>query len=422
MRFRATPATLREGIRQLLVLRTIAVAGQTAAIALASILDVALPLVPMLGIVGGLIGLNVVVWLRLRSPREASRVELLANLGIDLTAFTALLYLSGGASNPFSLIFVLHAVITALLLPTSIAWIGIALVVVLYLALGDFRLPLVMATGDALPGGLLKFGQGLSFTLTTAITAWFVLRMVAALRALDRMLDESSQRALRDDAVLRVGALAAGAAHELATPLTTMAVVAKEIEADAESAALRDEARILGAQIEICRGTLGSLMAAAGHAGAVGGGRERIDRFLQSVADRSRAIHPEASIVCAWNALPLVEIFAEEGFRQALVSLLNNAVEASAQDVRFTAHLHGATLSVTLADHGPGAAPDDLPKLGQAFFTTKPRGKGVGLGLVLASRAIERLGGTLTWENLPGGGLCARVEVPMASLQIDRTI
>jgi two-component system sensor histidine kinase RegB len=276
-----------------------------------------------------------------------------------------------------------------------------------------------MTTGEPLAADLIWLGWWVSFTLTAGVSAWFVIRIVATLREHDRWLNEATQRALRDDAVLRVGALAAGAAHELATPLTTIAVIAGDIARSANSPSLQQDADILTSQIKICRETIANLMAAAGHARAVGGGRERLDRFLESIATRCRTMRPEANIFCDWSGiLPVPEILGEQALKEALLALLNNAVDASPEDVQFAGRCDANALRLSIADRGRGLPAGDLGKLGRTFFTTKPPGKGAGLGLVVAARAIERLRGTLRWENRVDGGMRVEVSLPLDSLRV----
>jgi two-component system, sensor histidine kinase RegB len=420
VRVAAAPPALLASVRQLMILRTIAISGQTAAITTSWYLGVSLPLAVMAFVVGALIVLNALTWMRLRSSREASHAEIAAYLGFDLTGLTLLLLFSGGVTNPFCLLFVLHVVLMALLLPPLATASGTVLVIACYVALTRFHAPLEMRSGDAVPAHLLTFGWWLSFMLTAGVVAWFVMRIVATLRDHERLLSEAAQRTLRDDAVLRVGALAAGAAHELATPLTTMALAAGEIARHADSPSLQHDAGILTSQIKICRETIANLMAAAGHARAVGGGRERLDQFLESIAVRCRTMRPEANIVCDWGGvLPAPEIFAEQALMQALLALLNNAVDASPKEVQFAGYLEGDALRLSIIDRGSGLPAGNHGKLGRTFFTTKPPGKGTGLGVVLASRAIERLHGTLCWEDRPGGGTRVKVMLPIASLSLE---
>jgi len=199
-----------------------------------------------------------------------------------------------------------------------------------------------------------------------------------------------------------------------------MAVVAGEIERNASSRALRRDAGILTAQITTCRDALSNLMAAGGHARAVGGGRERLDQFLEAIADKCRTMRPQAKIVCDWRGIrPAPDIFAEQALKQALLALLNNAVDASPSDVRYSARRDMESLRIVIADRGSGFSPENHDKMGRTFFTTKPPGKGVGLGLVLSSRAIERLGGTLCWTDRADGGTQVDVLLPMRSLSLE---
>jgi len=420
---RPDPPALAASVRQLILLRSIAVAGQIAAIATSTVLGVALPLLAMSCVIGALILVSALSWWRVRSGRAASYIELAALLGFDLASFTLLLYFSGGANNPFVLIYVLHTVLIALLLPLRWAATGMLAVVACVVIVAVWHLPLRLSTGGPLPSGLLAVGQWLSFVLTAGITAWFVLRIVTSLHSHERALYAASQRALRDEEVLRIGALAAGAAHELATPLTTMAVAAGEILRSADSPVVKRDADILASQIHICRETIAGLLAAGGHALPVSGGRERLDLFLEATVHRCRAMHPEAHIVCDLDLIaPAPEIFAEESLRQALLALLTNAVEASPHDVELRAlkveNEVGSAVRLIVADRGDGLPAAHIDKLGRSFFTTKQPGQGTGLGLVLALRTIERLRGTLEFENRDGGGALVWVEIPLDALTV----
>lgn len=408
------------GIRQLLLLRWVAVGGQAAAIASCIVLGVHLPLVGMVSVVGALTLLNLFAAMRLRMRAAVHPAEVACHLALDLAAFVALLFLSGGAANPFSTLFVLHAVLMALLLTPLAAAIGAVAIVACYVALGRISFPLLMASGNEVHPGLMQVGRWIAFALTVVVSAWFVMRIVATLREHDRMLAMAERKALRDEAVLRVGVLAAGAAHELSTPLTTMAVVTSEIALHAQTPELERDAAILAEQVAVCRETISNMLAAAGHAGAVGGGRERLDLFLESIAQRCRTTRPEAHITCEPDpAIRDAQIFAEQGLRQAMLALLNNAVDVSPNDVRLEGLRQGDALRLSVSDRGNGLEQPALEQLGQAVFSTKPRGEGAGLGVVLARRSVERLGGTLGWEKRTGGGMRAVVTLPWASLSLD---
>jgi two-component system sensor histidine kinase RegB len=406
-----------DSVRQLMVLRTIAVAGQAAAIAASAALGIALPLAPMAAVVGALVLLNVAMWLRLRASPRSTLPAVAGQLAVDLAAFTALLFLAGGAGNPFSLLYVLHGVLMGLLLPPWPAAIGVVLVLACYSLVAGHALPLRIGGGEPPPESLLAFGWWLSVALTVVVVAWFVLRTVTALRRHDRLLFEAARKAQNDETILRLGTLAAGAAHEIATPLTTMAAVVGELRREARSPEVARDAATLAAQIEACRRTIANLHAAADHARAEGGGAERLDAFLDGIAWQTRALRPEIRLTCRWqheSAAP--RIFADQSLRQAITVLLNNAADASPGDVEMSASWDERTLAVTVGDRGAGVPPDHAGKLGREFFTTKPRGRGIGLGLVLATSTVRQLGGTLRWEGRAGGGTQAQMVLPLRAL------
>jgi two-component system sensor histidine kinase RegB len=406
-------------LRLLMALRAIAVAGQVAAIAAAAALGVALPVAAMATVIALLVVLEAVAWLRVKAPRPVTRAEIGVHLLLDLAAFTALIILSGGVANPFSLFFVLHVVLFALLLSPLPATAGLAAVLLVYSLLTSAGLSLRMESGQPLAPALHVLGQWLSLVLTAVVAAWFVTRNVALLREHHRLLLAAAQKAQNDDAILRVGALAAGAAHELSSPLSVMSVVAGEIQREAQSPSLRRDAGILATQIEACRRTLTNLLTAAGHTRAEGGGRQRLDAFLATVVDRFRLMRPDASVVI--EEMPRArapDVYADSALQQAILVLLDNAADVSPDHVRLSASWDSDTVRITVDDRGEGIAAADLDALGRVFFTTKPPGEGTGLGLVLAADAVHALDGTLSWKPRADGGTAAQMMLPLRALRL----
>lgn len=411
------PPALLASLRQLVHLRTLAIAGQTAALAIAVALGIELPVAALAAVIAALVVANVLTAARVRRGTPTTHNEIAAQLALDLVAFTLLLLLSGGTANPFVILYLLHVVLIVVLLPWRLALAGTLLVVAAFAATHLFAAPLRLPGGDPLPGALLSAGFGASFALTAAVTAWFVGRVVATLREHDRLLAEAARRAQADEAVVRIGTLAAGAAHELGTPLTTMAVVVDEMKRAAMSPATARDATILAEQIAACRQALANLGAAAGHTCAVGGGRAPLDRFLSDTMARFRSLRPDQPVAPRWAGdAPAPEIFTDASLQQAILILLNNAADASPHHVDIDGRWDGDWLTVTVSDRGSGVPGGHLDKLGRSFFTTKAPGKGTGLGLVLASSTAARLGGTIEWSNRPGGGLAATLRLPLRGL------
>ena len=246
-----------------------------------------------------------------------------------------MLLLAGGTANPFALVYLLHVVLIAMLLPWRLALAGTVLVVASAALAFAFAEPLRQANGEMLSDALLTLGLCVSFTLTAATTAWFVVRITMTLREHDRLLHEAARQVLNGEAVLRIGTLAAGAAHELGTPLTTMAVVVGEMRREADTPARNRDAAILQAQIDACRQALSNLRAAANHASIEGGGREALDHFLGAVVARFEAMRPGIPVATRWDGpVPAPEILADPSLGQAILILLNNAADASPASCR----------------------------------------------------------------------------------------
>jgi two-component system sensor histidine kinase RegB len=411
------PATLA-ALRQLMHLRSVAIAGQAAAIALAVALGLDVPVAPLLVVVAALLAVNLRTRARIARGAPATHREIAAHLALDLAAFTALILLAGGTANPFALLFLLHVVLIAMLLPRRLAAAGTILVVACCVLAWEFAQPLRHASGHTLSDAWLMLGFWAGVTLTAAMTAWFVVRVSATLREHDRLLDEAARRALNDEAVLRLGTLAAGAAHELATPLTTMSVVAGELRRAPATPEVARDAGILAAQIDACRHALDNLRAAATHARADGSQRDRLDRYLGSIVARFEAMRPGIPVAVRWEGpQPSPEIVAEPSLAQAILILLNNAADASPHHVGVDGRWDGAALDLAVSDRGAGVAPGRLAELGRTFFTTKAPGQGTGLGLVLAASTVNRLGGTLRWSNRADGGLRAEMRLPLHNLR-----
>lgn len=405
-------------VRLLVALRTIAVAGQVAAIVTALLLGVNVPAAAMTLVLALLVALQVAAWHRLRQARAVTDLDVATHLSLDLAAYAGLLFLSGGAANPFSLFFVLHAALFALLLAPAGAIAGVAAVIALFTLLTHVALPLELHGGLPLPPPVAAFGSWVSLLLTAAIVAWFVMRNVALLREHHELLLGAAQKMRNDEAIQRLGALAAGAAHELASPLTTMGAVAENIEREAPTPALRREAAVLTAQVAACRRTLSSLLAAAGHARPDGGGAQALDAFLAATVTRFRALRPDVRVDVAWpERTPAPQIYADRALQQALLVLLDNAGDAAPDWVRFSARWNDDVLHVSVEDRGPGIEPGSTGALGRVFFTTKPPGAGNGLGLVLAADAVHALDGTLAWHARAEGGTCAQVTLPLRALR-----
>ncbi|GAB4168860.1 MAG: ATP-binding protein [Rhodocyclaceae bacterium] len=414
-------------LKRLAALRWFVLAGQLAVIGLAGpLLDIELPVPPMLSILGLLAAFNALTLRRLRRPVAVTDGELFMHLCVDVTGLTALLFFSGGAANPFVSLYLLPVTIAAAVLAGRHAWALSGLALTAYSMLDFLYVPLAIAN-PARATQLHLAGMWMIFAASTGLITWFVARMTAAIRARDRELAAAREEALRTERIVALGSLAAGAAHELGTPLATMAVVSGElVRRPGLAPEVRDELRLLAGQIEQCKAILTGLSAQAGQVRAEGGRAVALDAWLDRVIRRWRELRPQAGVtvrIQGAGRAPLV--LGEAVLEQALINLFDNAADASPEAVEIAAQWEdagggadGVLLKLEVADRGPGMDPRVLADGGRNFITTRP--DGTGIGLFLARAAIERFGGRIVLANRSRGAI-ARIELPLASLRAERT-
>ena len=373
----------------------------------------------------GLLMLNGVTWLRLRQPQQVRESELLWQLLGDIAALTLLFYFTGGYSNPFVWMYLLPLAIAAVALRTAHVWLIAALAVGCYSSLVFYHVPLSHLHVHALSGIGLDIhlvGMWLGFVLSAGVLALFVARIGQTLRDYDRMIAVARETALENERMLALGTLAAGAAHELGTPLTTMAVLTKELSTDyAHQPDLVVTLSVLREQVDRCKEILSSIAASAGHSRAEATHTMNLDKFIEETVEDWRGLRPEVEFHCTLqSALPAPLIAVDRTLAMALVNLLDNAADASPEHVEMHGGWTASELDLSIRDHGPGVPAEAAAQIGTPFFTTK-QDKGMGLGLYLARTILGRYGGTVALENHPHGGTITEIRLPLSGLIIGKT-
>lgn len=403
-------------LRRLLVLRNVAIAGQTVAVLVAAFaLNMDVPLGAVSLVIAGLALLNAVAWWRLKRQLPGSH-EFIAHLLADVLGLTALLYFTGGATNPFVWLLLISLTIAATVLSRRQTWVIAAVTIACYSGLMVVYRPLPGASGASGHFQMHVLGMWLGFMLSAALIAYFVAGMGQTLREQERALARARERALRDERLLSLATLAAGAAHELGTPLGTMAVLVKEMQAPARSADDEENLSILEAQIRRCRQALTTISASAGEVRAESGYAVTLDRYLEDLLSEWQLLRPGVRLEYKRPDPPAgLRIVADRTLTQALANLLHNAADASPDHVTVAALVQENTLALTVADRGGGVNPKVASVLGRVLVTTKETGN--GLGLYLTQGVIDRLGGALTLSPREGGGTVAQVSLPLERLR-----
>jgi len=414
------------GARNMLLLthlRWLAILGQLAAIVAARIwVHVPLPLVPMAAILTSLVLLNLATLALLRSGAPITNGALFAALVVDWAALAGQLYLSGGATNPFAPIGLLQVVLGAVLLEAWSSWALLTLHSLAFGALAVFHDPLDLPPPYASTLAPVHiFASWLNFTLAAVLLVSFVTRISRNLRLRDARLAELRQHAAEEDHIVRMGLLASGAAHELGTPLSSIAVILgdwRKQPALAKNTAMAEDMAEMQTAVARCKEIVTGILYASGEARSEGVEKTSLSIFLGDVVAASAELRPD--LVTLEDHLPRpIAIVADRTLAQVLLNLLDNAADAGATRVTLRADLDGEMLILSVRDDGPGFAPDVLPTLGQPYVSTKDR-RGAGLGLFLAVNVLRKLGGAVTAANAPEGGAVVTLTLPVEALKLEQ--
>lgn len=407
--------------RWLTALRWAAVVGQTmTVICVITILGFQLPLLPLSMILSAEFLLNLLAWHRGRTQTKLHEAELASWVGLDLVSFTAILYFTGGPSNPFNFFYMVHVAMAALTLHARYAWSLVLLSALSFAGLFVWHRPLPAVNND---WDLHLHGLWLAYSLVASCIVYFLQRARATIEERDAELAIQRKLTEQTERLSSLATLAAGAAHELSSPLATIAVVSKELALDLSSLgntrAIEDVELVRG-QVERCRKILARLAHTAGEAPGETEGWLPIDELFESaildLAQSQRVITRVAPELSRWQLL-----CPKEAFGQALRVLLENAIEASTTSVELNARFRERELVISVSDEGMGMSEATLARVFEPFFTTKPTGKGMGLGLYLARNVVLSMRGTLTLHSRPGAGTVAEVELPSERLRQARS-
>lgn len=377
-------------------------------------LDIPLPQLPLLGIIGVAAGLNGVAQWQLQRARTATPYELFSQLLFDVVTLSALVFFSGGATNPLVSLLLPPVAIAALALPSRCVVAVGGCAIVAYSLLMFFYVPLPMADASRATR-LHLIGMWLTFVVSAITIAGFVVHMTRLIRQRDAALAAAREQGLRDERVMAMGTLAAGAAHELGTPLATMALVAGELARDpAIPEAAREDIELLRQQIGVCKQIITGLSRRAGAERLENPPLTTADRWLDGLRQHWHAVRPQSGsrlIIGSDGVSP--KIIADPRLEQAVLNLLNNAANATALPLEIRLSWCSRNLCIDIRDHGPGFPEAVLEQGGRRSFP--PHEHGNGVGLMLTRTAIEQLGGSLTLLNPDEGGALARIELPQAS-------
>lgn len=372
--------------------------------------NVTTPWLPMISILSVMIFINVLIFLRLRSDWPVSEKEFFANLLLDVLFLTLVLYFTGGSTNPIVSYYLIPLIISAAVLRPVHTWFIAFLSIGFYSLLLFYYQPLdVFATsGHGAMTGAHIVGMWVNFGFSALLISWFVVRMSAALRQQSRAIAQTREAGLRNEQIISVASIAAGTAHELRTPLATMAVTVDEI--GYEHPELKEEMVVLEQQIERCDAVLRELVSTTTEDSrmVVTG----IGVLLYDLLDKWSLARPEIKLETHIpESVAMLEIRYDQSLQYALMSLLNNAADASPEFVAIHVDSTPGKVIILIQDHGPGIPEDIAGSLGKTHISRKQGG--LGLGVLLGQASIERMGGEVSLCSIEESGTRLEIRLPL---------
>ena len=414
--------TLGKQMRQLVQLRWFAVLGQLLTIIVTRYgLGVDLPMQVMLSLLAGLVAFNALNELALRLNYRMRTAELFLGLLVDMAILTLQLYLSGGATNPFVFLYLLQVGLAAALLAPSYAWALLGVATVCFLWLAEKAQPLELAQDYRL--GIHSYyieGILICLILNASLLVIFINRINRTHREHDARLAEFREREAEEDHILRMGLLASGAAHELGTPLSTIAVILGDwqrmpfLKSDPD---LGEELTEMQIQIQRCKTIVSGILMSAGETRGESSGETTVCEFFDELITDWQSTRKVGEFSFQNLIGEDIGIASDTVLKQTICNLLDNALEASPEWVSLEVLMQNNMLIVSIVDQGPGFTSEILSRLGQPYQSTKGL-SGSGLGLFFVFNVARILGGKVDVRNRQEGGAEINLCLPLDTLRL----
>src|SRR5215216_2095235 len=391
----------------ILRLRWLAALGQLAAIFIvAQGLEFDVPVIPCLAIIGASALLNLALQIAFDPMQRLEPVYAAALLALNIVELAGLLFFTGGLQNPFSFLFLAPVLISATALPIRFTIALGLLAVACASALVYFHLPLPWDSDDPLVlPPIYLFGVWLSIVLAIGVTSLYAFQVTEEARKLSDALAATELVLAREQHLTQLDGLAAAAAHELGTPLSTIFLIARELERTLpDSSHIAGDIKTLREQTQRCRDILAKITQLSS-SGAP------FDRMpLSTLIEEAVAPHRDFGVAIRVR-LAVAATREPVGARNPAIlygvgNILENAVDFANQAVEVNAWWNNEVVEIVISDDGPGIAPDMLKRIGEPYLSrrrsadepTRERA-GLGLGVFIARTLLERTGAKVSFSN-----------------------
>jgi two-component system sensor histidine kinase RegB len=261
-------------------------------------------------------------------------------------------------------------------------------------------------------------GMWVIFVVSAALITVFITRMAEGIRRRELTLAKAREEALRSEQLIAIGTLAAGTAHALGTPLSTMSVLLSDLDELATEnlgvPEVKEDISVLRQQVTRCRNSLTQLTRYYHKDEGRSEQTIPISAFIEDVRDYLTNIHPRSNIQITLYNIDNKHLNSDLSIKHALINIIENGIKAAKDKVTLELRVSRADLTITIADDGPGIPAEVMENLGEPFISV--RNQGMGLGIYLANASISRLGGSIEMRNRVEGGAVTRITLPLAKL------
>lgn len=376
----------------------------------------------MVGATLGIMALiNLVTCARLFSHWPVTETEFFTQLTADVSLYGALLFYMGGATNPFIFLLLIPLVIASTILSKGYVWFISIIVITVYSSLLTTYYPLINFSNSHQHRIIELFdiqiiAMWINFLLTALVVTYFIVGMRQSIQMRQDKLEQQRERCLQDQQLLSLATMAAGTAHELGTPLSTIQVVLSEIKYQyADRPDLLENLNLIQQQTEICAQGLKKMTQSVQQEQA----STKIlpaPEIIAQVVEQQKIQRP--TVTCNINLIGIgspPKLNCSTSLKQSILNLLNNAADASPKDINIEIDWDQQTVFFRIHDQGPGISLEQSDNLGKPFITTK--GKGLGIGLFLTTTTLARYEGDVRLYNHPKGGTLTEVTLPIKGKQ-----
>jgi len=418
----------RQGLQRLLLLRSfVTLTSAIGMLIFDSFSDLVIPYAAIYTLIGAVFFSVLLSYWRLKQNWVISQTELFCHILVDVGFLLILLLFTGGVGNPLISYLLVLLAVTATLLPRPYVYgfaLGSVLLYTSFLLLDNQTDHNAMGAPmeQNMVFQLHLVGMWVIFLVSALLITVFITRMATAIRERELNLAQARENEMRNEQLVAIGTLAAGTAHALGTPLSTMAVLLTELDKlkaeELKSADIKEDISILREQVSRCKHSLNQLIRYYNKDKPAGDELTSLTEFVSDIRDYITNIHPSANVSFEIKSESDSKIRADLSLKHGVINIIENGIKAAKSSVEVvfscTSQSEGTNneLEINISDDGPGIPTEVMENMGEPFISM--RKDSMGLGIFLANATVQRLGGKIEMFNLKTGGALTVIKLPVA--------